>query len=270
MCIIVGIYKIENNVNGKMYIGQTRNIEERWDEHLYLLKNNRHSNNHLQNSWNKYGKNNFNFEVIKECNVEELNKEEIYYIGYFKTHNGKYGYNKTYGGEGSIPTEETREKMSAWQRGRKLSKEHCENVSRGQKGKTISIETRKAMSDGRKGTKHSEETLAKMSKSAKGHSVSEDSRRKIGEGNKGKIISSETRKNMSESKKGEKHKGSKITESQVLIIIGLLLKGEGIVEISKKLDISKNSIQGIKYHQIWKHMTEGITFPKKTYSNSII
>ena len=59
-----GIYKITNNINNKFYIGSSKNITKRFKEHKWRLKNNKHPNNKLQNSWNKYGEENFKFEVF--------------------------------------------------------------------------------------------------------------------------------------------------------------------------------------------------------------
>lgn len=66
MIIIVEtvIYKISNIKNGKFYIGSSSNIKERFNHHKWELNNNRHINKHLQNSWNKHGQDNFEFEVI--------------------------------------------------------------------------------------------------------------------------------------------------------------------------------------------------------------
>ena len=50
-----GIYMILNLINGKRYIGSSIDIYNRLHEHLHNLKNNKSHNNHLQNSWNKYG-----------------------------------------------------------------------------------------------------------------------------------------------------------------------------------------------------------------------
>ena len=113
MEIISGIYKIANLINGKVYIGKSVDIlNKRWPYHKYLLNNGTHSNTHLQNSWNKYGESNFEFSIIHECGLDELDKYEIYYIDLYKSHFMDFGYNKTYGGDGNIPTEETRKKMS--------------------------------------------------------------------------------------------------------------------------------------------------------------
>ena len=57
-----GIYMIRNKVNGKMYIGQAIEMEGvRWKTHRRELKGDYHENKHLQNAWNKYGQDNFEF-----------------------------------------------------------------------------------------------------------------------------------------------------------------------------------------------------------------
>ena len=98
-----GIYKIENKVNGKVYIGQARNIEERWKNHISCLNSGKHDNSYLQRAWNKYGKDNFEFIIIEECEIEDLNNLEIKYIrdlnSYIRFDNSK-GYNMTLGGDG--------------------------------------------------------------------------------------------------------------------------------------------------------------------------
>ena len=95
----IGIYKIENLVNGKLYIGQSRNLRKRKLRHFNELKMNKHVNNHLQRSFNKYGEKNFKFEVILHCNIEDLNYYENFFINLFKTQST--GYNICYAG--SVP-----------------------------------------------------------------------------------------------------------------------------------------------------------------------
>ena len=70
------IYKILNKVNGKFYIGSTKNAKVRWYQHKYMLNSNRHINNYLQNAWNKYGKENFDF-IILEDNITNDKKFEV-------------------------------------------------------------------------------------------------------------------------------------------------------------------------------------------------
>lgn len=92
----VGIYKIENLLNGKVYVGQSADIEKRWSTHKAELRNNYHHNAHLQNAWNQYGEANFAFSIIEECGVDQLNQCEIYWIS--KYHSYEDGYNLTTGG----------------------------------------------------------------------------------------------------------------------------------------------------------------------------
>lgn len=112
MDILCGIYKIENKVNHKIYIGQSVDIYTRWYNHKHALRNGVHYNLHLQDSWNKYGEDNFDFSIIEKCNYEDLNRLEIKYIAFYQSYNSLFGYNLTLGGEGVIPNEETRRKLS--------------------------------------------------------------------------------------------------------------------------------------------------------------
>ena len=59
-----GIYKIENRINNKVYIGESLDIQKRWELHISELNNKTHHSYKLQKDWNKYGQDNFEFEVI--------------------------------------------------------------------------------------------------------------------------------------------------------------------------------------------------------------
>jgi group I intron endonuclease len=110
--VLCGIYLIENLTNNKKYIGQSVNIYQRWYDHQYLLKSNSHYNIHLQSAWNKYGTDAFRFSVLELCDVCNLDDREKYYIQYYQSYMAELGYNLTLGGEGGVPTNETRQKMS--------------------------------------------------------------------------------------------------------------------------------------------------------------
>ena len=74
-----GVYKITNTVNGKFYIGSSKNIDKRWSEHIRELNKNSHANIYLQNAWNEYGEDKFKFEIIEECDEDiRLKKEQEY------------------------------------------------------------------------------------------------------------------------------------------------------------------------------------------------
>lgn len=90
---ICGVYSITNIVNNKIYIGSSIDIYRRWGEHKNRLEANAHHSSHLQKSWNKYGKENFKFEIIEKCSKEKLIEIEQKWSKYYKSNDRKYGYN---------------------------------------------------------------------------------------------------------------------------------------------------------------------------------
>lgn len=131
---ICGIYKIENLINNKKYIGQSVDVEKRLNKHKWELSVNRDSL-HLQASYNKYGKDNFSFEIIEECTEEELDKKEQYYIAFYQTLLPQYGYNLESGGrrKGTISREEVGKRISASLKNVPKSQEHRDNLSEAKK-----------------------------------------------------------------------------------------------------------------------------------------
>lgn len=95
-----GIYFIKNIMNNKIYIGRSINIPSRLSKHKYYLRNNKHHNKHLQNSFNKYGESNFKFLKILEAEPERLPDLETIYINFLQTNTPNKGYNKTDDGGG--------------------------------------------------------------------------------------------------------------------------------------------------------------------------
>ena len=77
---MIGIYRIKNLKNKKCYYGSSKNIEKRWRTHLNNLKNGKHHNVHLQRSWDKYGEDNFVFELVEECGETILLELEQKYL----------------------------------------------------------------------------------------------------------------------------------------------------------------------------------------------
>lgn len=103
------IYMIRNKINNKKYIGQTiRALNDRMNDYKRGF-----GNDYLNNAFNKYGWNNFEFTVIDTAQtIEELNSKEIKYIIKYNTTNKMIGYNIELGGNNATPTIETLEKMS--------------------------------------------------------------------------------------------------------------------------------------------------------------
>jgi group I intron endonuclease len=78
---ICGIYKLVNRATKQCYVGQSQRCKKRIKEHLRLLRYNKHPNPHLQNSYNKYGADNFYGEIEIECkNLEELDRIEEMFL----------------------------------------------------------------------------------------------------------------------------------------------------------------------------------------------
>ena len=88
---MIGIYKITKKENGKSYIGQSNDIERRIKEHQYK------TDLAIELAIHKYGVDAFNYEVLEQCSLEELDAKEIYWIQYYNTFKG-FGYNCNKGG----------------------------------------------------------------------------------------------------------------------------------------------------------------------------
>ena len=95
---MIGIYKIENKINSKVYIGQSIAIKTRWQQHKYEAKTGE-SQAPLYLALRKYGIENFSFEVLEECSQELLNEKEIFWIAHYKSNDRDFGYNVLAGGQ---------------------------------------------------------------------------------------------------------------------------------------------------------------------------
>lgn len=100
---MTGIYKITNDVNGKIYIGQAVNIASRWGEHIYrpFNENDETYDSHLYRAIRKYGIDAFSFSIVEQCKKEKLDEREVFWISFYQSNNKKFGYNLTAGGNGA-------------------------------------------------------------------------------------------------------------------------------------------------------------------------
>ena len=236
---ILGIYKIINQVNGKIYIGGTKNIQNRWRQHKSALRNGKHHNPHLQNAFNKYDISNFKFTIIEEVkSVENLVDREQYFLDTLEPE-----YN-------IIPKADHHE----------ISEETKRKIGKANKGNELSEDRKKKMSEA---AKKREITWGdEISKALQGHEVSEETKRKIGEansgeknGNYGKHLTKATKQKMSEATRGENHPQSKLTEKKVKII-KYLLDGNHFLQkdIASMFRVGNTTICDISNGKVWSHI----------------
>lgn len=98
---VSGIYKIVNKVNGKYYVGSSKNIFERKSRHLKSLRNGSHHSIHLQRAFNKYGENNFDFIIMETCEIDDTLLREQFFLDELKPFLPEIGYNMSSTAHGS-------------------------------------------------------------------------------------------------------------------------------------------------------------------------
>jgi group I intron endonuclease len=227
---IMGVYKITNIVNNKIYVGSSSDVNRRKSMHLKQLLSNTHFNKYLQHSFNKYGRENFVFDIIEEIidinNKEQLRKilleREQYWLNKLNPYDN-IGYNilKTAGSNlGKIVSSETKEKLRKLQLGRKrsdetrlkisnaqksrehkpLTEEHKKKISEANRGKTVSLENRVFYSIINRQYKHTDVAKNKISQSlignkrGRGKHLSEKHKNKLIESNITAVINLDTKK----------------------------------------------------------------------------
>lgn len=169
---MIGIYCIINTTNNKRYIGYSIDISRRWATHKRDLKNNKHENAHLQNSYNKYGADSFKYYVIEECEQENLKEREKYWINFYNSK--EFGYNMSNGGDGLLnPPEEIRRKIS----------ENLKGENNGMYGVSL-----KGSLNGMYGKKHTEKAKKLMSEKAKARAGKKSSRYRPVQASSGEIF----------------------------------------------------------------------------------
>lgn len=126
------IYYIKCVISNKYYIGQASYYDKRIGTHVSLLRKNKHKNKHLQSAWNKYGEQNFIFNIIEEgLTKEEMFEKETFYINKFNALNRKFGYNickETRNRKGCKMPESAKKAIGDFWRGKKFSKKRIKNL----------------------------------------------------------------------------------------------------------------------------------------------
>jgi group I intron endonuclease len=198
------IYKITNLINKKFYIGSALNPKKRKTRHFRHLKNNKHDNIFLQRAYNKYGLENFIFQIIEEYSWDDedfIIKREQYYLDKF--------YDKQKKCYNISPFAD----RPPSQKGKPKSEEHKQKIS--EANKTFwanNPESKIVQAEINKGRKCSDEAKKKMSEAKLGKPLSDDHKQKLGEifsGENnpffGKKHSDETKQKLREFRIGKKH-----------------------------------------------------------------
>lgn len=135
----IGIYRWVNLITGQSLIGQSSNIRKRKYEYLRLLKKNKYlTNKYFQRAWNKYGEENFSFEILENCKIDNLTNNEQAWADHFK--------------QIDVVLYNVGEITSANRRGTKHSKETINKIKEYLNGPNNAC----------LGIKHSKETIEKM------------------------------------------------------------------------------------------------------------
>jgi len=236
---MIGIYKIENVVDGKKYIGSSVNIEKRFIRHKCDLNRGKHHNIFLQRSYNLHGKNNFIFEIIEECTLEELKILEQKYLDNIFVNencNDKY-YNLSKGSSGGDNLSNNPNKDEIIEKIRKTNINRFNNETEENKSKRIEN------SKGDKNPNWKGGISKSNCKSCKkiigsGYIYCSKCVPKSGENNPffGKKHTQETKNIIA-----EKHKGSKPPNMTPVIIDNILY--ESLNDASRKLNIQVATIR---------------------------
>ncbi len=156
------IYKIENIINNKIYIGQTvKSLNVRWNNHKADARTRPGKCSKLHRAMNKYGFENFEMKPLAVCNtIGELNFLEEALIKKYDTINS--GYNIKFGGDNRFHSEETKLKIGSKHKGKKISEEQKNILKTFRAGKRQSLETRKKISESNIGRKNSAQSIEKQ------------------------------------------------------------------------------------------------------------
>lgn len=205
---ISGIYKIVNKINGKYYLGSSKNVYRRLNEHITYLIGNYHYNYHLQNAWNVYGENNFYFIIITQVDSQLLFDAEQFYFN-------------------------------------DINKEESYNESFIANRPEMNVETRSKISNSHKGKIISDETKQKLKKARLGYKFPPEFGKRISERNKGKVCSEEVKKKLSVFNKG-KYKGKLSSNYDNTIYTFINVSGEKFIgtqyDFAEKYNLYKSNV----------------------------
>ena len=265
------LYKITNLLNNKVYIGQSNKEKERWRQHKYFGRNPEKTGQYIHRAMNKYGIDNFSYEVMAMClTSEDANETEIILINQYNSRNNDYGYNIAPGGEAAwnrgLPSEQQpmygkkqsdffKQRMSEVHNGKKCPPHTDEwklNQSKIMTGRIITDEWKEKIAIANKDKIVSKETKQKISIANKGKILTESHKDKISKSNLGKVISEEAKIKLSISNSGENSSQSKLNWIIINNIREDYMTGNFTQkQLGKKYNISSPNICFILNNKTW-------------------
>lgn len=269
-----GVYTIICRISGHVLVGESKNVHYRLTGHKNLLNKNKHTNPHLQNAWNLYGEENFEFEVLEYCELQFTKGLENYWCNLLNSHDRCKGYNilptgpkghqshsletkkkLSIASTGKPVSKETREKIGKANRGRIKCRESVERGASKHRGMKCKKETIEKIRRGNVGKKRSEETKRRISEANLGRKVSKETRRKLSEMRKGRIITQEHRDKISETnRKNETFKRRKVI--QIDKDNNIIKEWTSLKEVERELGINNANLHKCCKHNEKKDLTK--------------
>lgn len=242
------IYLITNLVNDKKYVGKSNNTKQRWNDHRKIALGGKAKYPTeffaIHAALNKYGLDNFKFEIIEEFeNEDDSYQAETKWISYYNCNKTKNGYNCNMGGKGGVvPNEETIQKLIVAQNKPERIKQKSELMKKRHQddpGFLGRINMGNQYTKGRKLPKEEKDNLSNILV--------------------GRPKSEITKQKMSEAQTGSKHSQAKFTEEEVLIIrsdFNKLTKGKKkfCEQLSIQYGVASTTIENIVYEISWRHI----------------
>jgi group I intron endonuclease len=194
------IYLLTNLLDSKCYVGQTtKTPEQRWHDHIAWSRTQRV---YLSHAIRKHGPVNFALQLVAVVNRDSENELKValdqlekLWIICLRSCESAFGYNMTFGGEGGVPTEAVRQKISKANRGRKWTPELRERI----------VRTRSLKPHPNKEVKLSPERIAALTAARLAKGISPETRKRWSDAGKRQKQSVATRKKRSENMSGDKN-----------------------------------------------------------------
>ena len=249
-----GIYKITNLINGHGYIGQAKDIYDRYNRHhRYDYKSEKMQAYPLYQAFNKYGLDKFQIEVIELCDEKNLDQREIYWVEYYDTFNN--GYNATKGGQFFSPSIHSPETELKRQKTREKNKSlQAENHPRAKLTNAEVLQIRQRYIEG--------ENIASIYNDYKTLYKNEGTFRRIVLGQTYKSVGNIP------TKQDIRYTNAIFGAQQVIEMREkYYLQNKGLTELANEYNVSVSTIKSIVNRETYKHIEDNIPDqrPRKKY-----